>query len=197
MNLPNKLTLFRIVLVPVILLVWLFPYGTFGIEIPSIPLGPVSLSVLNIIVLVLFLIASFTDMLDGKIARKRNMITTFGKFADPIADKLLVNSIFIVLASKGAIPVIPVVIMLSRDTIVDCCRMLASQNGVVVAAGMMGKVKTVLQMITISLVLINNLPFELFYFPMTTIMIWLTAFVSFASGYSYFVQMKSYIFESM
>lgn len=197
MNLPNKLTLFRIVLVPVILLVWLFPYGTFGINIPSIPVGPVSLSILNIVVLVLFLIASFTDMLDGKIARKRNLITTFGKFADPIADKLLVNSIFIVLASKGAIPVIPVVIMLSRDTIVDCCRMLASQNGVVVAAGMMGKVKTVLQMITISLVLINNLPFELFYFPMTTIMIWLTAFVSFASGYSYFVQMKSYIFESM
>lgn len=197
MNLPNKLTLFRIVLVPVILLVWLFPYGTFGIEIPSIPLGPVSLSVLNIVVLVLFLVASFTDMLDGKIARKRNLITTFGKFADPIADKLLVNSIFIVLASKGAVPVIPVVIMLSRDTIVDCCRMLASQNGVVVAAGMMGKVKTVLQMITISLVLINNLPFELFYFPMTTIMIWLTSFVSFASGYSYFVQMKSYIFESM
>ncbi|MCI6700530.1 MAG: CDP-diacylglycerol--glycerol-3-phosphate 3-phosphatidyltransferase [Solobacterium sp.] len=197
MNLPNKLTLFRIVLVPVILLVWLFPYGTFGINIPSFPVGPVSLSVLNIVVLVLFLIASFTDMLDGKIARKRNLITTFGKFADPIADKLLVNSIFIVLASKGAIPVIPVVIMLSRDTIVDCCRMLASQNGVVVAAGMMGKVKTVLQMVTISLVLINNLPFELFYFPMTTIMIWLTAFVSFASGYSYFVQMKSYIFESM
>ena len=185
MNLPNKLTLFRIVLVPVILLVWLFPYGTFGISIPSFPVGPVSLSVLNIVVLVLFLIASFTDMLDGKIARKRNLITTFGKFADPIADKLLVNSIFIVLASKGAIPVIPVVIM------------LASQNGVVVAAGMMGKVKTVLQMVTISLVLINNLPFELFYFPMTTIMIWLTAFVSFASGYSYFVQMKSYIFESM
>ena len=197
MNLPNKLTLFRIVLVPVILLVWLFPYGTFGISIPSFPVGPVSLSVLNIVVLVLFLIASFTDMLDGKIARKRNLITTFGKFADPIADKLLVISIFIVLASKGAIPVIPVVIMLSRDTIVDCCRMLASQNGVVVAAGMMGKVKTVLQMVTISLVLINNLPFELFYFPMTTIMIWLTAFVSFASGYSYFVQMKSYIFESM
>ena len=197
MNLPNKLTLFRIVLVPVILLVWLFPYETFGISIPSFPVGPVSLSVLNIVVLVLFLIASFTDMLDGKIARKRNLITTFGKFADPIADKLLVNSIFIVLASKGAIPVIPVVIMLSRDTIVDCCRMLASQNGVVVAAGMMGKVKTVLQMVTISLVLINNLPFELFYFPMTTIMIWLTAFVSFASGYSYFVQMKSYIFESM
>ena len=197
MNLPNKLTLFRIVLVPVILLVWLFPYGTFGISIASFPVGPVSLSVLNIVVLVLFLIASFTDMLDGKIARKRNLITTFGKFAYPIADKLLVNSIFIVLASKGAIPVIPVVIMLSRDTIVDCCRMLASQNGVVVAAGMMGKVKTVLQMVTISLVLINNLPFELFYFPMTTIMIWLTAFVSFASGYSYFVQMKSYIFESM
>ena len=89
MNLPNKLTLFRIVLVPVILLVWLFPYGTFGISIPSFPVGPVSLSVLNIVVLVLFLIASFTDMLDGKIARKRNLITTFGKFADPIADKLL------------------------------------------------------------------------------------------------------------
>ena len=90
MNLPNKLTLFRIVLVPVILLVWLFPYGTFGISIPSFPVGPVSLSVLNIVVLVLFLIASFTDMLDGKIARKYNQVTNFGKFMDPLADKMLV-----------------------------------------------------------------------------------------------------------
>ena len=197
MNLPNKLTLFRIVLVPVILLVWLFPYGSFGINLMTFSIGSTSLSVLNIIVLALFLIASFTDMLDGKIARKRNLITTFGKFADPIDDKLLVNSIFIVLVAKGAVPVIPVVIMLSRDTIVDCCRMLASQNGVVVAAGMMGKINTVMQMVTISFFLLNNLPFELFYFPMTTILIWMTAFISFASGYSYFKQLKSYIFESM
>ena len=178
LTIPNLLSLIRILLIPVI--IWLY-----CVEEAYLP---------TILVIAL---SGFTDIIDGKIARKRNLITTFGKFADPIADKLLVNSIFIVLASKGAIPVIPVVIMLSRDTIVDCCRMLASQNGVVVAAGMMGKVKTVLQMVTISLVLINNLPFELFYFPMTTIMIWLTAFVSFASGYSYFVQMKSYIFESM
>ena len=97
MNLPNKLTLFRIVLVPIILLVWLFPYGSFGINLMTFSIGSTSISVLNIIVLVLFLVASFTDMLDGQIARKRNLITTFGKFADPIADKLLVNSIFIVL----------------------------------------------------------------------------------------------------
>lgn len=197
MNLPNKLTLFRIFLVPLIILVWLFPYNQFGISLPVINIGPISLPLLNIIVLILFIIASLTDMLDGMIARKKNLITTFGKFADPIADKLLVNSVLIVMSYKHMVPVVPVVLMLARDIVVDGCRMMASSNGVVVAAGILGKLKTVLQIITISLVLLNNLPFELISLPISTLMIWFTAFVSLAGGYSYFMQLKQYIFESM
>lgn len=197
MNLPNKLTVIRIILVPLLVLVWLFPYHLLGVSFPIFEIGPVSLSLLNIIVLVIFGIASFTDYLDGHIARKNNLITTFGKFADPIADKLLVNTTLIILCYKGMIPVVPVILMLGRDTIVDGCRMIASQNGVVVAAGLMGKLKTVLQMIAIILSILNNLPFELIGIPMSSILIWFASFVSIISGYSYFSQLKQFIFKSM
>lgn len=197
MNLPNKLTVIRIILVPILVLVWLFPYHLLGISFPSYEIGPVSLSLLNIIVLIIFGLASFTDFLDGHIARKNNLITTFGKFADPIADKLLVNTTLIILCYKGMIPVVPVIIMLGRDTIVDGCRMIASQNGVVVAAGMLGKLKTVLQMVAIILSILNNLPFELIGIPVSSILIWFACFVSMLSGYSYFSQLRQYIFKSM
>ena len=156
MNLPNRLTIIRILFIPIIVLVWIFPYAQFNIQIPVFYVGFVSISLVNIICLVMFALASFTDFLDGAIARKKNLITTFGKFADPIADKLLVTTMFILFASQGIIPVVPVLIMVFRDTIVDGCRMIASQNGVVVAAGYLGKVKTVLQMVSVVLILLNN-----------------------------------------
>ena len=196
MNLPNKLTVFRIILVPIMIFVWLFPYEQFNFMFYEFNFGPVSLSLLNIFVLVIFALASITDMLDGMIARKYNMITTFGKFADPIADKLLVNTTLIIMASKHLIPVLPVVIMLGRDIIVDGCRMIASKNGVVVAAGYLGKLKTVSQMIAIILVLLNNLPFELYGIPMASIVLWFATLTSVMGGYSYFIQLKDYIFES-
>ena len=196
MNLPNKLTVFRIILVPIMIFVWLFPYEQFNFMFYEFNFGPVSLSSLNIVVLVIFALASITDMLDGMIARKYNMITTFGKFADPIADKLLVNTTLIIMVSKHLIPVLPVVIMLGRDIIVDGCRMIASKNGVVVAAGYLWKLKTVSQMITIILVLLNNLPFELYGIPMASIVLWFATLTSVMGGYSYFIQLKDYIFES-
>ena len=197
MNLPNKLTVFRIALVPVCVFVWLFPYSSFHIAIPVFQIGHVSISLINLIVLLIFSTASFTDMLDGKIARGRNLVTTFGKFADPIADKILVNTMLVIMANKGILPVVPVVIMLCRDTVVDGCRMLAASNGVVIAAGNLGKMKTVLQMITIILALLNNLPFELINLPVSELMTWVCAFVSAAGGYTYFSQVKDFIFESM
>lgn len=196
MNLPNKLTVMRICLIPIILLIAIFPYAQFNIDVPVLEVGHVGVSYANIAMLVLFLIASFTDFLDGFIARKYNLITTFGKFADPIADKLLVTSMFILFASKGIIPVVPVILMVARDTIVDMCRMLASTNGVVVAAGFMGKLKTVLQMVTISVILLSNLPFELYRIPFADVMLWFTTCISVASGLDYFNQLKEYIFES-
>ena len=199
MNLPNKLTIMRICMIPIVVLVWIFPYAQFGIIVPVLHVGGaagVSLSVLNLIVLGLFALASITDFIDGYIARKYNLVTTFGKFADPIADKLLVNTVLIMLVAQGTIPLVPVLLMVARDTIVDGCRMIAMSNGVVVAAGFLGKLKTVLQMITIILVLLNNLPFELYRIPMADLLLWFTAFISLAGGFSYFNQLKEYIFES-
>lgn len=196
MNLPNKLTIFRIVLIPVIILVYLFPYSSFGIEPAIFTIGTVSISVINLIALLIYVVAAVTDALDGHIARSRNMITTFGKFADPIADKLLTTTMFLLFLSRGMIPFIPVFIMIARDTVVDGCRMLAASNGKVVAAQLMGKLKTVFQMVTVALILLNNLPFELLHLPVAEIMLWLSAFVSLVSGIQYFTQLKDDIFES-
>lgn len=196
MNLPNRLTVMRIVLIPVIILIGIFPYAQVGIEVPALQFGFVSLSAVNVVMLVLFCVASFTDFLDGYLARKNNLVTTFGKFADPIADKLLVTTMFILFAAQGVIPVVPVLIMVARDTIVDGIRMIASSNGVVMAAGYLGKVKTVVQMLAVIFILLNNLPFELVRLPVSDFLLWFATFTSLASGISYFNQMKDYIFES-
>ena len=197
MNLPNKLTIFRVILVPIICLVWLFPYEQFNIYIGYINILNISLSWINIITLLLFIIASLTDFLDGNIARKNKLVTTFGKFADPIADKLLVNMMLILLSYKHMIHVVPVVLMILRDIIVDGCRMLAAEKGVVVSAGILGKLKTALQMIAIIFVLLNNLPFELLQLPVSDVLVWFACFISVAGGYSYFMQVKNFVFESM
>ncbi|MBQ1534840.1 MAG: CDP-diacylglycerol--glycerol-3-phosphate 3-phosphatidyltransferase, partial [Erysipelotrichaceae bacterium] len=182
MNLPNKLTLFRIFLVPVLCLIWLFPYQEAGIEIGYFTIGNITLPYLNLIVLGIFALASITDYLDGNIARKKNMVTTFGKFADPIADKLLVNMMLLILSYKHMIPLVCCIMMILRDIVVDGCRMIAAQKGVVVSAGILGKLKTALQMVTIIIILLNNLPFELWYLPVDEILIWFTSFISVAGG---------------
>lgn len=192
MNLANKLTLFRIALIPTIILVYIFPYSQFGLEVGYKSVGHVVLTYKSIAVLVLFSIASLTDLLDGYIARSRNMITTFGKFLDPIADKMLVNTLFILFASEGAVPVVAVVIMIWRDTIVDALRMLLAQKGMVMAAGYLGKAKTVFQMLAIILVLLNNIPFELQNIPMASIMVWFATLMSVLSGVSYVLQSRSF-----
>ncbi len=196
MNLPNRLTIFRIILVPVVVLVYLFPYAQFGIEPVTYYIGAVPLSMVNIVSLTIYVVAALTDALDGHLARSRNMITTFGKFADPIADKMLTTTMFLLFVSRGIISPVPVIIMICRDIIVDGCRMLAATNGKVVAAQMLGKVKTVLQMVTIALILLNNLPFELWSLPVSDVLLWMSAFVSLASGISYMNQLKGDIMES-
>jgi CDP-diacylglycerol---glycerol-3-phosphate 3-phosphatidyltransferase len=197
MNLPNKLSIIRMILVPVIVLVMIFPYAQFDIAIPVYNVGFVTISLLNIIVLILFAIASATDFIDGYIARKYNLITSFGKFIDPIADKMLVNTMFILFVFQGIVPVVAVLIMIWRDTIVDGIRMVSSGKGVVVAAGYLGKIKTVSQMFTIIFILMNNLPFELYQLPITDFLLWFSVSISVLSGISYFMQSRSVLFESM
>ena len=192
MNVANKLTVFRIALIPLIVLIYVFPYNQFGIQIDRFTFDSVILSYDKIVVLVLFAIASFTDFLDGYLARSRNMITTFGKFLDPIADKLLVNTLFILFAVEGIVPVVAVLLMIWRDTIVDAIRMLLAQQGMVMAAGYLGKAKTVLQMVAIVLVLLNNLPFELQGIPVSSIVVWFATLMSVLSGVSYVLQSRTY-----
>lgn len=187
MNLPNKLSIFRILLVPVLTLVFLFPMEE--------QVG--FMSVTQLIVLLIFVVASFTDYLDGHIARKYDLITSFGKFIDPIADKLLVNTMFILFAVTGIVSVVPVLIMIWRDMIVDGLRMNASSKGKVVAAGMMGKLKTVLQMLAIIVILLNNYPFSIISIPMDMILLWGATLVSVASGAQYFMKLKDIVMETM
>lgn len=139
MNLPNKLTILRVALIPfflVALMVEGIPYGKW-------------------IAVFIFCAASLTDMLDGKIARKYNLITNFGKFMDPLADKLLVCSAMIALIELGRIPAWVVIIIIAREFIISGFRLVASDNGVVIAAGWWGKVKTVVQMIMIIVIICN------------------------------------------
>ena len=146
MNLPNKLTVFRILLVPIIVIIPL-------LNLQGIWLGiPVAYWLINIV----FIIASITDKLDGSIARARNIVTTFGKFLDPLADKILVLATMIVLVEFGKLPAWIPIIVLAREFLVSGYRLLAVQkSGAVIAASVWGKLKTVTQMIAIPLALID------------------------------------------
>lgn len=167
MNLPTKLTVSRIVIV-VVMLLGLFTcdilYMAGILVMPMI--GPINLA--YFISFFLFVIASLTDMLDGKIARKYNLVTDMGKFLDPVADKLLVNLTLIYLAlphfgtDNAFIPLSCVIIMIGRDLIIDAFRLVASTKGSVVAANIFGKLKTVFQMVAIPMVLLNSWPFAYF-----------------------------------
>lgn len=150
MNLPNKLTIFRIILVPIMVII---PFLNIQGEVLGIPIT-------YLIIDLIFIIASITDKLDGTIARSRNMVTTFGKFLDPIADKILVLAALIMLLDFGKIPAWIPIIILFREFAVSGYRLIASQNGgEVIAASIWGKLKTVTQMIAIILCFIDKFSF--------------------------------------
>mgnify|MGYP002514841120 CR=1 FL=1 len=141
MNLPNKLTLLRIILIPFFVFFLLAP-----VDIPG----------KQYIALGIFAFASLTDLIDGKIARKYNLVTNFGKFMDPIADKLLVSSAMIAFVQMGLLPAWMVIIIIAREFIISGFRLVASDAGVVLAAGWWGKFKTAFQMIMCILLIINS-----------------------------------------
>lgn len=197
MTLPNKITLIRLLLVPILILTYVFPFDYFNINILTFSILNTKLTMLDIACFLLFAAASLTDYLDGYLARKRNLITTFGKFIDPIADKLIVNSTILLLASDNRISIIIPIIMISRDTIVDAIRLIASQKQVVLAASWLGKAKTMTQMIAVCLLLLNNVIFSYYSIPMDQILIWLATIISVVSGIDYFYKNKDFIMESM
>lgn len=176
MNLPNKLTVLRVVMVP---------FFVFFMLVDIIP------GYTKWIALALFIIASFTDMFDGKLARKYGLITDFGKFMDPLADKLLVCSALICLVSSGKLPAWMVIIIISREFIISGFRLIASDNGVVIAASKWGKFKTVFQMIMIGM-LIGDLPFAWFKV-LTTIVVWIALILTIISLVDYLYKNKEVI----
>ena len=167
MNLPTKLTTLRVIMIPFFVFFLLWQNGenrTF-----------------RMIALALFIIASLTDLLDGKIARKYNLVTNFGKFMDPLADKLLVCSALICLIELNALPAWMVIVIISREFIISGFRLIASDNGVVIAASYWGKFKTTFQMVSVVL-LILDIPALAF---VTTICVWIALLLTIVSLVDY------------
>ncbi|MBE6159721.1 MAG: CDP-diacylglycerol--glycerol-3-phosphate 3-phosphatidyltransferase [Lactobacillales bacterium] len=196
MNLPNKITMSRIVLTIFIIVLLLFPFDAAGINMPKLFVNEsLVVDITYVIAGVLFIIASLTDFVDGYIARKYNLVTDFGKMIDAIADKILVNPILIILAAKGFVsPLIPVIIV-CRDSIVNSIKMIAGSKGNVVAAIKLGKLKTACLMTGIVLTLFYNLPFELLNLKVSDALLIVACVLSIISGIEYYNMNKKFIFD--
>ena len=196
MNLPNKLTILRIILSALIITILLFPFQTAGINIPQLFINEkIVVDVKYLIAGVLFIIASLTDFLDGHIARKRHLITDFGKLMDAIADKMLVNSVLIILSATGCIHPIITIVIIIRDTIDSTIKMLAASKGKVVAAIKSGKLKTACLMVGITLTLFYNLPFELYNLRIADFLLFIATVLSVISGIQYYSKNRHLLFE--
>lgn len=169
MNIANKITLIRIAMIPIFMILMLvkFPYHMEA-------------------ALVVFLTAAITDKLDGHLARKYNLITDFGKFMDPLADKLMVTGAFVVLIQLGRIDAWIVFVILAREFAVTGLRSIASAQNIVIAASNFGKLKTVSQIIAICILILNNFPFNLLNLPVDIIAVYVTLIITIWSGLDYF-----------
>ena len=194
MNLPNRITMARIFLSILIIAILLFPFDAVGITTFKLFINEsIVVDVKYLIVGGLFIVASITDFVDGYIARKYSMVTDLGKTLDAIADKVLVNSVLIILATSGFIhPLIPVIIV-CRDTFVNTIKMIAGNKGKVVAAIKSGKLKTICMMIGISLTLFYNLPFELWNLRISDVFLYVACILSVVSAVQYYNLNKKYI----
>ncbi len=180
MNLPNKLTVLRVILIPFFV----------GFMLAGQPLyyG---------IALAIFCIASLTDLLDGKIARKYNLVTNFGKFMDPLADKLLVSAALVCLVESGSLPSWMVIIIISREFIISGFRLIAADNGVVIAASYWGKFKTVFQMAMIIMIILMLAGVEYVIFGYATVAVtWIALILTVVSLVDYLIKNKSVLSEN-
>ncbi len=190
MNLPNKLTLSRIILTIVIIILCLFPFYSLGFNFPKLNIGGIIVNSNYLIAGVIYIIAASTDFLDGKIARKNNLITDTGKMLDAIADKVLVNSVLVIFACSGFIPAIVPVIYIFRDEVVNSIKMDLGNKGKVVAAIKSGKIKTATMMIGLGLMFFYNLPFELINLKVADFLIYFALIMSVVSGVEYYLMWK-------
>jgi CDP-diacylglycerol--glycerol-3-phosphate 3-phosphatidyltransferase len=204
MNLPNKITLTRVIMV-FLLFLGLFIFSFFdNVDVPLYGPTDAPINLVYLIVFVVFVIAASTDTLDGYLARKNNQITDLGKFLDPIADKMLVNATLIYLAvpqyfssSQVQISLYIVILFIVRDLVVDSVRLMAARKNVVIPANIYGKLKTIFQMISIPVVLLNGFPFSYFDagFPkgqrIADFLVYIALFFSLVSGVIYVYQNRS------
>ena len=182
MNLPNKLTIFRVILIVpfvILLLGSANGWGWFTAIFGGI------MEYIDYIAVAIFIIASFTDMLDGKIARKYNLVTNFGKFMDPLADKLLVCSALICLVEMGRLPAWIVIIIIAREFLISGFRLVATGKGVVIAASWLGKIKTITQAVALVLVMLSTPIRAWLGFQLDAIVVWISVFFTVISAVDY------------
>ncbi len=183
MNIPNKITLSRIFLIPIFIFILSIPFdwGDWSI-------GTTILPVSHFVAALIFLVASLTDWLDGYYARKYHLITNMGKFLDPLADKLLVSAAFILLVELDLAAAWIVILIISREFAVTGLRLVASGEGIVLAASNMGKLKTVSQISAIAVLLLHNFPFSYLGLPVDTVLLYIALILTTWSGIEYFIK---------
>lgn len=194
-NVPTKLTFLRLILAVLIIVLLLFPFYRVGFEFKTFLYHSILIDVRYVLCGFIFIIASFTDYLDGYLARKNKQVTDFGKFSDAIADKVLVNLALIIFASQGFIPAVIPVIVIVRDIIVDAIRMNAAGKGNVQAAKMSGKIKAACLMIGIILTFFYNLPFELFGLQISKFFLYFGTLMSLVSMVEYYNLNKKLLYS--
>ena len=192
MNLPNKLTVLRIFLIPVFMVVLLAPLN-WG----SITTGGTVVPWTQVVGAIIFAVASITDFADGQIARRQHLVTNFGKFADPLADKMLVMTAFIILVSLGKVPAWVAAIIVCGELAVSGLRLIVVENyGEVIAAAMPGKIKTMTQMLSIIFLFLNDVFFAAVNIPIGEILLYICLFFTVYSGIDYFVNSRSVFADS-
>lgn len=194
MNLANKITMSRVIMALVIMIILLFPFEGLGISLPTFLIsGKILVEVKYLIAGVLFIIASLTDFLDGYVARHYHMVTDFGKMVDAISDKMLTNSLLVILASSHMISPVIAVVFIVRDITVDSIKMVIGNKGHAVAAIGIAKLKTATLMVGLALTLFYNLPFELIGIRVSDCLLIISAILSVISGFQYYVMARPYI----
>ena len=194
MNTANKITMSRIILSIVIMILLLFPFGELGLDLPSYLVnGNIYVELKYIIAGILFIIASLTDFFDGYVARKYNMVTDFGKMVDAISDKMLTNSLLVILSSEAMISPVLAVIFIVRDIAVDSMKMIVGNKGHAVAAIKTAKWKTATLMLGLVFTLFYNLPFELIGVRVSDVLLIISAILSIISAFKYYIMASKYI----
>lgn len=196
MNLPTKLTVSRIIATFIVIIILIFPFYSIGFQWPQFKVGTIIISLQYIVAGIIFVLASITDFVDGYLARKNNQVTDLGKMLDAIADKILVNSVLIILAYKGMLPIIVPVVTVLRDTFLDAIKMQAASKGKVVAAIKSGKLKTATLMIGTTLAFFYNLPFELIPINVSDFLLLIATVLSVVSGIQYYLLNKELLFAN-